>query len=1133
VTLAKRKPAAVAAAASDSDSDDGAAAPAAGGASAWKKRAPGGAGGGGGGATATSVPAGGGAGGAAAGDSDDEGWKHEDSDSDSDDDEAFKGLTGRDRWLKRPGKGGAAKDGEGKERKEDDDDFVQKKSRKAQVRPTTPSVVSGKGEGGGEKGFVTSCPLCHAALLAMCTSQKRDVKGAEAAAAAAASSGPTLAAVAIDVSVLERKVTDASGILGRDWTKETLEARVQEELSSRGRRGIDPRSIAARLSALADLSIKFGPHTAIPTLMHAVSARLDLARGLDLFLDRSAWKRSARDMATILNMLEENPALRLASASRCHKDAANQSHFPTRPPPPQAPVVTEDLEAALSRRPEKPKADAAASGDAAATTGAAPAGTPAGAGAGSKSLAAAPVGSPSKHTAAAAAAPALAPAAAAKSSDAPDNTVRVIGDVAPLLERLFDDYIKALQHIDPHKAEYVVRITDEQALTLLVERAQAWYTRLIAASGAATRPVQVGRARWDPVINAFDGAARLTTLRLELAYYKHDSVAAGFRLSAVAADKRSEVAAIAAAAAVEALAAARVAALDAHRTTLAAAQAAAAAAAAAAASAPSGRGGAAPAAPVLSPAEQEARSAEAAAKAMAAAADPRTVGEAAAKLAQTAATQRGKRGYAAAAGVVATALVSVLASREGSLLSAGAVATARSIPDMELLADVEAVNALAAAEASGVDLGELSAAAAASVAGFTAATFNSRALLADQAAFVYRHGDARDKTRAILMHIYHHALHDRYSAAKDLLLMSKLQESIGHADVKVQILFNRAVAQMGLAAFRAGDWNESHNCLQDLCSSGHLRELLAQGLSQARLPAQDRDPDLEREERRRLVPHHMIINTELVDAVCMTSAMLLEVPNIAAAEHDPHRREISRSYRRMLDAIEGKYFVGPPETARDAIVQAGLALAEGEWRRAVDTVVGIKMWKLWTTRGWDRIKELLVAAMKEAGLVAYLHSFSALYDSVSLRTLAETFELPHRTVTALVSKLIYNGEIAGKLDQPTNSIVLHRAPPSRLQTLAIDFADRVADLAESNERALAVRSGADRFGGVAAGAGGDEEKRGGQYRKRHFDQRRMGSAVYSGRPGVFVGGGGRGGRGGYRGPGGYGSAKRDYRQRGY
>ena len=43
------------------------------------------------------------------------------------------------------------------------------------------------------------------------------------------------------------------------------------------------------------------------------------------------------------------------------------------------------------------------------------------------------------------------------------------------------------------------------------------------------------------------------------------------------------------------------------------------------------------------------------------------------------------------------------------------------------------------------------------------------------------------KTRAVLCHIYHHAIHDRWFDARDLMLMTHLQEGIIHADVPTQV----------------------------------------------------------------------------------------------------------------------------------------------------------------------------------------------------------------------------------------------------------------------------------------------------------------------------------------------------------
>lgn len=47
-------------------------------------------------------------------------------------------------------------------------------------------------------------------------------------------------------------------------------------------------------------------------------------------------------------------------------------------------------------------------------------------------------------------------------------------------------------------------------------------------------------------------------------------------------------------------------------------------------------------------------------------------------------------------------------------------------------------------------------------------------------------------------------------------------------------------------------------------------------------------------------------------------------------------------------------------------------------------------------------------------------------------------------VHSVVSKIMMEEGFAGSWDQPTRSVVMHNAQPSRLQTLASELSDRAA-----------------------------------------------------------------------------------------
>ncbi|CAH0548824.1 unnamed protein product [Brassicogethes aeneus] len=326
--------------------------------------------------------------------------------------------------------------------------------------------------------------------------------------------------------------------------------------------------------------------------------------------------------------------------------------------------------------------------------------------------------------------------------------------------------------------------------------------------------------------------------------------------------------------------------------------------------------------------------------------------------------------------------------------------------------------------------------------------------------FIYaRDGTDRLRTRAILSHIYHHALHDNWFQARDLVLMSHLQETIQHSDPSTQILYNRTMAHLGLCAFRHANIKDAHNCLVDLMMTGKPKELLAQGLLPQR--QHERSKEQEKIEKQRQMPFHMHINLELLECVYLVSAMLIEIPYMAAHEFDARRRMISKTFYQQLRSSERQNLVGPPESMREHVVAAAKAMRNGNWAACNSFIINDKM----NAKVWDlfyqanNVREMLTKLIKEESLRTYLFTYSHVYDSISMATLANMFELGKPVVHSIISKMIINEELMASLDDPTQTVVMHRSEPSRLQSLALQLADKINNFVDSNERILETKQG--------------------------------------------------------------------------
>eukprot|EP01105_Mastigella_eilhardi_P026464 TRINITY_DN769_c0_g1_i1.p1 TRINITY_DN769_c0_g1~~TRINITY_DN769_c0_g1_i1.p1 ORF type:complete len:926 (-),score=355.52 TRINITY_DN769_c0_g1_i1:65-2683(-) len=352
--------------------------------------------------------------------------------------------------------------------------------------------------------------------------------------------------------------------------------------------------------------------------------------------------------------------------------------------------------------------------------------------------------------------------------------------------------------------------------------------------------------------------------------------------------------------------------------------------------------------------------------------------------------------------------------------------------------------------------------------------------LQERAALVYQHGEERLRVRAVLCHVYFQAIHDRFHEARELLLRTHLQETIAYMDPQFQILFNRAMVQLGLAAFRAGLIAEAHQCLADMYSGTPIKELLGQGIALF----VEKDAKEEKAERKRQIPFHMHINLDLIEACHVTSALLLEVPNMALQARLRHhagvadaayrKSVISRFLRKQIEHADRPMFAGPPQSARELIIAASRHLTAGEWRKCEEYVFTLKAWSVLPAVTADPIKRMLHGKIQEAGLRTFLLGHLQHYRAIGIARLATMFELQPAAVHALVTRMILEDELPGaSLDQPAGVLMCH-PEPSRAQALSLLLADKLAALVDYNEHTLDAKTGVvagSSSGGSGAGTG--------------------------------------------------------------
>jgi len=160
----------------------------------------------------------------------------------------------------------------------------------------------------------------------------------------------------------------------------------------------------------------------------------------------------------------------------------------------------------------------------------------------------------------------------------------------------------------------------------------------------------------------------------------------------------------------------------------------------------------------------------------------------------------------------------------------------------------------------------------------------------------------KHKIKATLLQIYHHAIHNRVDEAKNLLMRGLFHQLIVKQHITNKVLYNRAVIQVGLSAFRLGQFDLANEILTEVCQTPKLKESLAQGVSNMR--QQEKTREEENEEKKRQVPTHLHINLETLDCVYMTTSMFLEIPNITVNKFVVQKHVINKNFRKLMEQYD-------------------------------------------------------------------------------------------------------------------------------------------------------------------------------------------------------------------------------------
>ncbi|RLV93265.1 Eukaryotic translation initiation factor 3 subunit C [Spathaspora sp. JA1] len=301
-----------------------------------------------------------------------------------------------------------------------------------------------------------------------------------------------------------------------------------------------------------------------------------------------------------------------------------------------------------------------------------------------------------------------------------------------------------------------------------------------------------------------------------------------------------------------------------------------------------------------------------------------------------------------------------------------------------------------------------------------------------------------------LYSIYHYAVNNDYNQAIELFSNYQFYNSINNHESSLQVQYNRVLVQLGISAFRSGQIEESHKILNEIVQSQRSKELLGQGF------ISKYSNQITNQERAKLLPFHQHINLELLDCVYSTSCLLIEIPQLASTttKDNTKRKSSIKSFKSKLEFHDRQFFTGPPESIKDHIIHASIALTKGDWLKSYELLSSIKIWKL--LPDFNELFTMLRDQLQVEGLRTYIFNYKSIYCKLSLDKLSKIFQLSSDRIKEILEKMIELDDINGEFNQVEDkwfiNFITNEPRRSKLQELAIVMNEKVGLLAEKNDK---------------------------------------------------------------------------------